>query len=96
MPEAILSAIEDIVGAASDIDSIDETIFAEGIGEVPKGFFVAGGNEVELVGDSANGATLYLAMQEEAGGDAAVADKDELTEEGPTMSLNVVLNLLAT
>ena len=80
MSDTILTAIEDIVGTASDVDGINEAVFAEGIGKVPKGFFVAGGDEIELVVDAANGATFYLAVQEEAGGDGAITDKDELAD----------------
>ena len=50
--DAILTAIEDIIGTACDVDGIDEAVFAEGIGKVPEGFFVAGGDEVELVVDA--------------------------------------------
>lgn len=49
MPDTILTAIEHIVGTACDVDSIDETVFAEGIGKVPEGFLVACGDEEELV-----------------------------------------------
>ena len=96
MSDTIFGAIENVVGTACDVDGIDETVFAEGIGKVPEGFLVAGGNEIKLVIDSADGATFHLAMQEEAGGDSAVADEDELTEEGATMFLNVVLNLFTS
>ena len=43
VPDAILVAIENIVGTAGDVDGVDEAVFAEGIGEVPEGFLVAGG-----------------------------------------------------
>ena len=49
VPDAILTAIEDIVGTTCDVDGIDEAVFTEGIGKVPEGFFVAGGDEIELV-----------------------------------------------
>lgn len=62
MSDAILIAIEDIIIAACDVDGIDEAVFAEGIGKVPEGFFVAGGDEIELVADAANGASLHFAM----------------------------------
>ena len=45
----ILTAIEYITGTACDIDGINESVFTEGICEVPKGFFVAGSDEIELV-----------------------------------------------
>ena len=96
MPSAILVAIEYIISSASNIDGIGETVFTECIGKVPMGFFVAGGNEIELVTDSADGATFHLAMQEEAGGNGAIADEDELTEEGSTSLLYEVLHLLAS
>ena len=35
MPYTILIAIEDVIGTAGDVDSIDETVFTDGIGEVP-------------------------------------------------------------
>ena len=96
MPNAIFAAIEDIVCTACDVDSIDEAVFAEGIGEVPESFFMAGGDEVKLIADTANGATLHLAVQEETGGDGAVADKNELTEEGAATVLDKVFYLLAS
>ena len=49
VPDAILTAIETIVCSAGDVDGVDEAVFAEGIGEVPEGFLVASGDEVELV-----------------------------------------------
>ena len=49
VPDAILTAIETMVCSTCDIDGIDEAVLAEGIGKVPEGFFVAGGDEVELV-----------------------------------------------
>ena len=49
MSDTIFAAIEDIVCSAGDVDGINEAIFSEGIGKVPEGFFVAGGDEVELV-----------------------------------------------
>ena len=48
MSDAIFVATEHIIITAGDIDGIDETVFAEGISKVSKGFFVAGGNEVEV------------------------------------------------
>ena len=96
MSDTIFIAIEDIVGSACDVDGIDEAIFAEGISEIPKGFFVAGCNEVELVTDATDGAAFYLAMQEETRGDGAIANKDELTEEETTTFLNEVLDFLAS
>ena len=95
MPESIFIAIENVVGTACDINGIDKAVFAEGIGEVPEGFFVAGGDVVELIVDTTDGATLHLAMQEETAWDSAVADKDELAEERATTLLNEVLDLLA-
>ena len=96
MSNTILIAIEYIVSAACDINGINETVFTESIGKVPKGFLVAGGDEIELVIDTANGAALHLAVQEETGGDGAIADEDELTEERATLFLNVVLDFLAS
>ena len=81
MPYTIFVAIEDIIGTASDVDGIDEAVFAEGIGEVPEGFLVTGGDVVELVVDTADGATLHLAMQEETAWYFSVADENELAEE---------------
>ena len=49
MSYTIFAAIEYIVCSTSNIDGIDETVFAEGIGKVPKGFLVAGGVETEFV-----------------------------------------------
>ena len=68
MPYAVFTAIEHIISTASDVDGIDEAIFTEGIGKVPKSFLVAGGNEIELVTDATDGSTLHFAMQEETGG----------------------------
>ena len=96
MSDTILIAIEYVIGTACDVDGIDEAIFAEGIGKVPEGFFVAGGNEIELVTDAANGATFYLSMKIEAAGNGAVADEDELSEEGTASFLNEVLDFLAS
>ena len=81
MTDAIFITIEDIVGTAGDVDGIDEAVFAEGIGKVPKGFLVAGGDVVELVINAAYGATFHLAMQEETARYFSVADEDELAEE---------------
>ena len=96
MSYAIIIAIEDIVGTTGDVDGIDETVFTEGIGKVPEGFLVAGGDVVELVVDAADGATLNFAVKIEGGGDGAVADEDELTEERATPLLNIVLDLIAS
>ena len=49
MSYTILTAIEDIISTTCDIDGIDETVFTESVGKIPEGFFVAGGNEIELV-----------------------------------------------
>lgn len=50
------------------VDGIDEAVFAESIGKAPKGFFVAGSDEVKLVADTADGPTLHLTVQIETGG----------------------------
>ena len=47
MSDTILTAIEAIVCSTGDVDGIDKAVFAESIGEVPEGLFVAGGDEVE-------------------------------------------------
>ena len=47
--DSILIAIEHIICASSDIDGIDEAVFSESIGKVPKGFLMAGGVETEFV-----------------------------------------------
>jgi len=65
MSNSIFATIEAIIITAGDVDGIDETVFAEGIGKVPKGFLVAGGDVVELVINAAYGATFHFAMQEE-------------------------------
>ena len=96
MHDAVLTAIEAIVGTTCDVNGIDEAVFAEGIGKVPEGFFVVGGDEVELVADAANGATFHLAVQEETAGDGAIADEDELTEERTASLLDEVFHLLAS
>ena len=96
MSDAILTAIEEIIRSTSYVDGVDEAVFAEGIGKVPKGFFMAGGDEVKLVADAAYGATLHLVVQEEAAGDGAVADEDELAEEGTASFLNEVFYFLAS
>ena len=52
MPDTI-AAIEHILNTVGDVDGIDETIFTEGMGEVPEGFLVAKSDVVELVVDAA-------------------------------------------
>ena len=92
----VFTAIEDIIGTTCDVDCIHEAVFSEGIGKVPEGFFVASGNEVELVTDAANGASLHFAMQEETTRDGTIADENELSEEGTATFLNKVLDFLAS
>lgn len=96
MPNNTFATIEHIISTASDVDGIDEAVFTESVSKVPKGFFVAGSDKVELVIDSADSSTFHLAMQEETAGDGAVADEDELTEEGAATLLNKVLDFLAS
>ena len=72
---------EHIVGTACDVDGIDEAIFPEGIGEIPKGFLVSSNNEIELIVYSSDSATFNFTMQEEAARYISIADKNELTEE---------------
>jgi hypothetical protein len=81
MPVACFVTIEHIIGTACNVDGIYETVFSKGIGEVPEGFFVASSDVVELIIDTANRATLYLAVQEETARYFSVADEDELAEE---------------
>ena len=64
MTDAISVAVEYIIGTASDVDGIEEAVFTEGIGKVPEGFLVAGGDVEELVFDTANGATFHLAIRQ--------------------------------
>ena len=61
-------AVEAVVGSAGDVDGIDETIFAEGVGKVPKCFLVAGGDVVKPIAYAANGSAFYFAMQIETVG----------------------------
>ena len=91
----IFIAIEYIISSTSYVDSINKTIFAEGVSEIPKGFFVAGSDIIELVPNTPYGATFYFAMQIETGGDGAIADEDELAEEGAAAILNEVFDLFA-
>lgn len=39
---AVGGAIETVALATGDVDSIGETIFAQGIGEIPEGFWMTG------------------------------------------------------
>ena len=96
MSYCIFTTIIYIIGSTCNIDSINETVFAKGIGKVPKGFFMTGGNEVKLVANTTNGAALYLTMQEETARDGTIADENELAEEGATTFLNEVLDFLAS
>ena len=89
-------AVEAVVGSAGDVDGIDETIFAEGVGKVPKCFLVAGGDVVKSIAYAANGSAFYFAVQIETVGDGAVADKNELPEETAAVFLNVVFHLVAS
>ena len=63
MPVACFIAIEHIIGTASDIYGIDEAVFTEGIGKIPKGFLVAGGDVVKLINMS-NGTALCLVIRQ--------------------------------
>ena len=81
MPNSILAAIEHIVIAASDVNGIYETIFAEGIGKIPEGFLVTSSDVEKLVIYATNGTAFHLTMQEETAWNSAVTDKDELAEE---------------
>ena len=72
--DAVLIATEHVIGTACDVDGVDEAVLTEGIGKVPEGFLMAGGDVVELVADAAYGPTLHLAMQEETAWDGAIAD----------------------
>ena len=89
-------AVEAVVGSAGDVDGIDETIFAEGVGKVPKCFLVAGGDVVKPIAYAANGSAFYFSVQIETVGDGAVADKNELPEETAAVFLNVVFHLVAS
>ena len=95
VPDAVLIATEHVIGTACDVDGVDEAVLTEGIGKVPEGFLMAGGDVIELVADAAYGPTFYLAVQEETAWDGAIADEDELAEERATTLLNEVLDLLA-
>ena len=81
MADSVFVTIEHIICTASDIDGIDEAIFPEGIGEIPKGFLVSGSNEIELIIYPSDSATLHLAMQEKTARYFSIADENELTEE---------------
>ena len=39
---AIRGAVETVAFAAGDVDGIGETVFAQGIGEIPKGLWMTG------------------------------------------------------
>ena len=81
MTDAISTTTEHIIGTTSNVDGIYETIFAQGIGKIPKGFFVASSDVVELVVNATNGTAFHLTMQEETAWNHAVTHEDELTEE---------------
>ena len=49
MPNTILILIEYITRTVSDVDGIDEAVFAKGIDKTPKGFLVAGADVIELI-----------------------------------------------
>ena len=80
MPVACFVTTVAMVCTTCNVDGIDETVFAEGIGKVPEGFLVTGGDEVKLVTNAANGSTLHLAMQEETARDGTIADENELAD----------------
>ena len=81
MSDSFFIAIEYIISSSCNVDCIDEAIFPEGIGEIPKGFLVSGSNEIELIVYSSDSATLHLAMEEETARYISIADENELTEE---------------
>ena len=81
MFKSIFIAIEYVISTASDVDGINESVFAEGIGKVPEGFLVAGGDEIELVAYAPDGSTFHLAMQEETAWYFSIANEDKLAEE---------------
>ena len=65
---AIGGAIETVALASSDVDGISETVFAQGIGEIPKGFGMTGLYIIKVVvGTSCQGTALHLAVKLELG-----------------------------
>ena len=63
MPNTILILIEYITGTVSDVDGIDEAVFAKGIDKTPKGFLVAGADVIELINVN-NGTALCLVIRQ--------------------------------
>ena len=63
MPNTILILIEHITGTVSNVDGIDEAVFAKGFDKIPKGFLVAGGDVVKLINMS-NGTALCLVIRQ--------------------------------
>ena len=49
VPDAVLIATEHVIGPACDVDGVDEAVFTEGIGKVPKGFLESGGTVVPII-----------------------------------------------
>lgn len=47
MVDAVFTSVETVIGSTSNVDGINEAVFAESIGKVPEGFFVVGSNVVE-------------------------------------------------
>lgn len=63
MPNTILILIEHITGTVSDVDGIDEAIFAKDIDKIPKGFPVAGADVIELINMN-NSTALCLVIRQ--------------------------------
>ena len=65
---AVGGAIETVALATGDVDSIGETVFAQGIGEIPEGFGMTGLYIIYVVvGSSCQGTALHLAVKLELG-----------------------------
>ena len=68
---------------AGEIDGIDVAVFAQGVGEAPKGFGVSRGDDAKAVVGGANeGFALHFAVEGEARGELAVGNEDKLAEVG--------------
>lgn len=94
---AIGGAIETVALASGDVDGIGETVFAQGIGEIPESLGMTGLYIIQVVvGSSCQGTALHLAVKMEFDWQYSIGYQDELAEETAATFLYVILHLVAS
>ena len=91
---AVGCTVEALVGTTGNVDCINETILADGVGKVPHCLLALALYVEEFLAHACQGSALHLTVKIETAWQDSVGNEDELAEEVAPLFYAIVLDLL--